>query len=127
MTESSPSITGVAQLAISVKDLDAAVAFYRDVLGLPFLFAAPPALAFLQCGPTRLMLSVQPEGETASHPIVYYAPDDIRAAVEAIRAKGATIKEEPKAIARLGNRVVWLAFTEDPDGHLVGLMTEVLV
>ena len=41
---------GIGQLAIPVADLDRALAFYRDVLGLRFLFQAPPGLAFLDCG-----------------------------------------------------------------------------
>jgi predicted enzyme related to lactoylglutathione lyase len=128
MTSVSPGITGVAQVALSVKDLDSAVAFYRDVLGLAFLFSAPPSLAFLQCGPTRMMLNGDPKAPAhAGGPILYYAVADIVAAFAAITAKGAPVKEAPKAIARVGAREVWLGFTEDPDGHPVGIMSEVPV
>jgi len=126
MTSRDPGITGFAQVALSVKDLDKAVAFYRDVLGLTFLFSAPPSLAFLQCGPTRVMLSGDPQaGPPAGGPILYYAVADIQAAFAAITATGAPIIEAPKAIARVGGREVWLGFTEDPDAHPVGLMSEV--
>ena len=128
MAHDMPGITGVAQVALSVRDLEKAVAFYRDVLGLAFLFAAPPSLAFLQCGPTRVMLSGDPQAKPpAGGPILYYAVTDIQAAFASITAKGAPIKEAPKAIARVGGREVWLGFTEDPDGHPVGLMSEVPV
>ena len=62
------------QIAMPVHDLPRATAFYRDVLRLPFLFSAPPQLAFFDCGGVRLMLSVaealwlaffdDPEGNT---------------------------------------------------------------
>jgi methylmalonyl-CoA/ethylmalonyl-CoA epimerase len=55
----------VGQLLIPVDDFDRGVAFYRDVLGLPFLFAAPPQMAFFQCGTVRLLVGVMPSGESA--------------------------------------------------------------
>ena len=126
MTSDSPGITGFAQVALNVRDLEKAVAFYRDVLGLAFLFSAPPSLAFLQCGPTRIMLSGDPQAQPATGgAVLYYAVADIRAAFETLAANGAPIKETPRAIARVGGREVWLGFTEDPDGHPVGLMSEV--
>jgi methylmalonyl-CoA/ethylmalonyl-CoA epimerase len=126
MTDGLPGISGLAQVALNVRDLEASTAFYRDVLGLAFLFSAPPSLAFLQCGPTRVMLSGDPQAKPpAGGPILYYAVADIQAAFAAITAKGAPAKETPKAIATVGGREVWLGFTEDPDGHPVGLMSEV--
>jgi len=118
------NVTGLAQVAFSVKDLDRAVAFYRDVLGLTFLFSAPPKMAFLQCGPTRLMLSAQPGSDAESHPILYYSVPDIQAAFAALAEKGAPVKQPPQMIAKLGTNDLWLGFTEDPDGHHVGIMSE---
>jgi len=126
MADETPGISGLAQVALSVRDLEKSVAFYRDVLGLTFLFSAPPSLAFLQCGPTRVMLNGDPQAKPpAGGPILYYAVADIQAAFSAIMAKGAPSREPPKAIAKVGGREVWLGFTEDPDGHPVGLMSEV--
>ena len=51
----------LGQIALSVADVERSTAFYRDVLGLPLLFTAPPGLAFLDAGGVRLMLS-PPEG-----------------------------------------------------------------
>src|SRR5947207_1873296 len=48
----------IAQIALTVSDLGRAVGFYRDVLGMPLLFQAPPGLAFFRCGAIRLILSV---------------------------------------------------------------------
>ena len=126
MANDTPGVSGLAQVALSVRNLEASVAFYRDVLGLAFLFSAPPSLAFLQCGPTRVMLNGDPQAKPpAGGPILYYAVGDIQTAFAAITAKGAPAREAPKAIANVGGREVWLGFTEDPDGHPVGLMSEV--
>ena len=126
MANDTPGVSGLAQVALSVRNLEASVAFYRDVLGLAFLFSAPPSLAFLQCGPTRVMLNGDPQAKPpAGGPILYYAVGDIQTAFAAITAKGAPARELPKAIANVGGREVWLGFTEDPDGHPVGLMSEV--
>lgn len=126
MADEGTGITGLAQVALTVKDIDRATAFYRDVLGLPFLFAAPPGLAFFQAGATRLMLSAPSEGDGAgSHGILYYRVADIQAAFAAISARGAAVKASPQMIAKVGDKAVWLAAVEDPDGHVVGLMSEV--
>lgn len=117
-------IQSLAQLAFTVSDLKRSVAFYRDTLGLRFLFEAPPALAFFDCDGVRLMLSAQPGEEAESHPIVYYKVPDIHAAVAALRQAKAEIRSEPHVVTRLGGLELWLAFTEDPDGHPVGLMSE---
>jgi predicted enzyme related to lactoylglutathione lyase len=72
------------------------------------------------------MLNGDPQAAPAAGgPILYYAVGNIEAAFAAITAKGAPVREAPRAIARVGSRDVWLGFTEDPDGHAVGLMSEV--
>jgi len=125
MADQTTGITGLAQVALSVKDIEKATAFYRDVLGLPFLFSAPPGLAFFQVGPTRLMLSAGADEGAGSHGILYYAVTDIQAAFAAVTGRGAVAKEPPRMIAKVAGREVWLAAIEDPDGHVVGLMSEV--
>jgi methylmalonyl-CoA/ethylmalonyl-CoA epimerase len=120
-------VTGLVQVAFSVRDLDKATRFYRDVLGLTYLFSAPPSLVFLQCGQTRLMLSAHTDAQPESHPILYYSVPDIHAAFAGLANKGAPITQVPQMIAKLGTNDLWLGFTEDPDGHPVGLMSEVPV
>ena len=114
----------VAQIAIVVRDLERAKAFYRDLLGLQFLFDAPPGMSFFQCGETRLMLA-PPEGpETAGISIVYYQVDDIEAAHAALAGAGIAFESAPHVIARLGANDLWLAICRDPEGNMVGLMSE---
>jgi len=118
------SPTRLAQVAIPVQDVDRARAFYRDILGLPHLFDAPPDLAFFQCGDTRLMLS-RPEGPgTAGSSILYYGVDDIDAACEAMTVKGVAFDEPPRKIAEVDGRPIHLAVCRDSEGNLLGLMSE---
>lgn len=118
-------IQSVGQIAIRTNDLDASIAFYRDVLGLPFLFRAPPGLAFFQCGEVRLMINT-PENREHDHPasIVYYRVEDIRAAYADLKDKDAPLVDEPHMIARLPDREVWMFFLKDPAGNTLGIMAE---
>lgn len=99
----------IHQISMRVHDVDRATRFYRDALGLPFLFAAPPRLAFFDCAGVRLMLST-PEPEF-DHPgsILYFAVDDIRAAADTLKARGVVFRDEPHNVATLADREVWLA------------------
>lgn len=118
-------VTGVGQLAIPVADLERSLQFYRDVLGLRFLFQAPPGLAFLDCGGVRLMLSkVQENDATPPAGVVYYRVSDLNAAYATLRQRGANFLDQPHLIARLSDHELWMAFLRDPDDHLLGLMEE---
>lgn len=118
-------LSRIGQIAITVKDLEESVRFYRDVLGLKFLFQAPPSLAFFDCGGIRLMLTL-PEGDGATHAsIIYYKVDDIQASFDAITGRGAEAEGPPHLIAKMPGHDLWMAFLRDPSGNLLGLMSEV--
>jgi catechol 2,3-dioxygenase-like lactoylglutathione lyase family enzyme len=117
--------SGVGQLAIPVSDLERAVTFYRDVLGLQFLFRAPPGLAFLQCGGVRLMLGQQPPGGgDPAVGVIYYRVADLEVAYTTLRERGGRFVDEPHRIARLADHELWMVFLRDPDDHLLALMEE---
>ncbi|HJQ99796.1 MAG TPA: VOC family protein [Candidatus Polarisedimenticolaceae bacterium] len=119
------AVKGVAQLAMTVGNVERSVAFYRDVVGLKFLFTAPPGLGFLECGGTRLMLATRESGgPDEAHPAVYYRVDSVRDAAADLTARGIALHKEPHVIAKLPHADLWLAFILDPDGHLVGFMSE---
>lgn len=115
-------IRSIGQVAIPVRDVPRAVAFYRDVLGLPFLFEAPPQLAFLRCGDVRLMLSGA-DGAAGVSPL-YFRVDDIAAAHAELAGRGVRFEGPPQRIARLPDHDLWMAFFRDPEGHLHALMAE---
>jgi methylmalonyl-CoA/ethylmalonyl-CoA epimerase len=116
----------IGQIAMTMRDLPAAVRFYRDELGLPLLFEAPPGLAFFDCGGVRLMLSApEGSGEVRGNSVLYFAVPDVGAAYEAMRGRGVAFVDEPHLIARLADREVWMVFLRDPEENLLGLMAEI--
>ena len=119
-------LTQVGQIAINAKDIDRAVAFYRDTLGMRFLFQAPPKLAFFECGGVRLMLGVA-EREEFDHPgsIVYYKVDNLPEAHQTLLARGVRFEHEPTLVARMPDHELWMAFFRDSEGNLLGVMSEV--
>jgi methylmalonyl-CoA/ethylmalonyl-CoA epimerase len=116
----------IGQIAMTMRDLPAAVRFYRDELGLPLLFEAPPGLAFFDCGGVRLMLSA-PEGagEVRGNSVLYFSVPDVAAAYGAMRERGVVFVDEPHLVARLADREVWMVFLRDPEENLLGLMAEI--
>jgi len=125
MAEVAFGLSRIGQIAVMVKDLGRAVAFYRDVLGMRFLFQVPN-MAFFDLSGLRLMLGI-PETEEFDHPasIVYYDVTDIQAAHEALKSRGVGFRTEPHAVADLGDRVLWLAFFTDSESNPLCLMSEV--
>ncbi len=117
-------LSRIHQIAVRVHDLDRAVAFYRDVLGLPLLFTAPPGLAFFECGGVRLMLSPPSPGHDHPGALLYFGVDDIAATHGALAARGVTFSAPPARIATLATREVWLAAFADSEGNPLALMSE---
>ena len=122
-------VSRIGQIAMTVGDLPRAVAFYRDVLGMRFLFEAPPAMAFFDCGGVRLMMSLPEQTGAAAGQsfasIIYYAVDDIQQAARVLEARGVLFETPPHIVARLPHADLWMAFLRDPDRHLLAIMSEV--
>jgi methylmalonyl-CoA/ethylmalonyl-CoA epimerase len=116
----------IGQIAIVVQDVARATAFYRDVLGMRFLFQAPPGLAFFDCGGVRLMLSAS-EGSDASigTSVLYYTVPDIGSAYDTLVARGVQFAQPPHRIAAMPDHDLWMGFFRDSEENLVGLMSEV--
>ena len=116
----------IGQIAITVSSVEKTLPFYRDVLGLNFLFSAGPDLAFLQSGETRIMLSTPQGGgaEIGKNSVLYFAVEGIENTYETMVEQGGEGERGPQMAADMGETQLWLAFLRDPDGNLVGLMEE---
>ena len=118
----------IGQIEITVRDIERATAFYRDVIGLQHLFSAPPGLSFFRCGEVRIMLA-RPEGAQEAPPasILYYAVDDVGAAYRTLADRGAEVVAEPHIIHKTDTMELWMAFFRDGEGNTFGVMSEVSV
>ena len=125
MTTPPVELTQIGQIAINVRDVQRAVAFYRDTLGMRFLFQAPGGLAFFDCGGVRLMLGV-PERPEFAHPssILYFTVTDIEATHRALAARGVDFRDAPHVIHRAADYDLWMAFFRDTEGNTMALMEE---
>lgn len=118
-------LSSIAQIAITVGDVDVALGFYRDILELGFLFSAGPDLAFLDAGGIRLMLSTpQGAGRVGANSILYFRVSDIERTHRRLVERGAVSERAPSLAANMPDHALWTGFLRDPDGNLVGLMEE---
>jgi methylmalonyl-CoA/ethylmalonyl-CoA epimerase len=113
----------IRQIAIVCKDVARATAFYRDTLGLRFLFSAGPNLAFFDCGGVRLMLSVA-EGDASGTSVLYYLVSDIQEHHDALAAKGVRFVGKPHMLTRMPDHELWLAEFRDSENNVMALMEE---
>jgi predicted enzyme related to lactoylglutathione lyase len=120
-------LSRIHQISMRTHDTERAVRFYRDALGLPFLFAAPPRLAFFDCDGVRLMLSTPDPGFDHPGSVLYFAVQDIQKTHETLASRGVIFRTEPHKIATLADREVWLADFEDSEGNTLALMSEPLL
>ena len=118
------SLGPLGQISLPAHDIDRAVAFYRDKLGVRFLFQVPK-LAFFDLDGIRLMLAL-PEAPEHDHPgsVLYFRVPDIEAAYDALVARGVAFMSPPHLIAKMPDHELWMAFFDDTEGNTLALMSE---
>jgi catechol 2,3-dioxygenase-like lactoylglutathione lyase family enzyme len=124
----SPLTGTLRQVALPTHDLDRAVAFYGDVLGLPPI-GRFGHLAFFDLGGVRLLLEGAPDdAEGGVSSVLYLAVDDIHAAHRELVAREVAFDDEPHLIHRdtegtfgPAGEEEWMAFFRDPEGHILAL------
>lgn len=116
----------IGQIMIPVDNFERGTAFYRDTLGLPFLFAAPPQMAFFMCGSVRLLVGCLPPAQTAQRGgAIYFQVSDIKDVFATLKGKGVQFVADPHLVHRTPKSELWLAEFKDPDGNQLALMSEV--
>jgi methylmalonyl-CoA/ethylmalonyl-CoA epimerase len=116
----------IGQVFVPARELARAVAFYRETLGMRFLFEVP-RMAFFDLDGVRLMLGArESEGDSAAPgSILYYVVPDLRAAHGELVARGVGFDQEPTLIAEMPDHELWMAFFHDSEGNQLALMSEV--
>ena len=125
MTGDAVHLDTIGQIAINAQDVARATAFYRDVLGMKFLFAAPN-LAFFDAGGVRLMITTADKAEF-DHPasILYYKVDDIVGTHRSLVAKAVKVEGEPHIVAPMPDHDLWISAYRDSENNYFALMSEV--
>jgi methylmalonyl-CoA/ethylmalonyl-CoA epimerase len=110
---------------VNVHDLDRAVAFYRETLGLKHLFTVPQHMAFFDCDGIRLMLAI-PERPDLDHPssIVYFKVQDIEETHKVLEERGVHFETKPVLVAPMATHDLWLAEFRDSENNVLALMCE---
>ena len=117
------ALESVGQISIIVKDVERARNFYRDTLGLKFLFEFP-GMAFFDCGGVRLYLAPADKPDLGTS-ILYYRVSDIRATAAALESRGVIFLQQPAKVHEDARHELWLAFFKDSEENTVALMSEV--
>lgn len=118
-------LSQIGQISIPVQDLETAVEFYRDSLGMQFLFQVPN-MAFFDCEGVRILLAVPEEGDSdRQSSIIYFKVVDIHTATDSLRDRGVVIISEPHLVAEMPDHDLWMSFFQDPDENMLALMSEV--
>ena len=120
----SPGLGPLGQVALTVQQLERAVQFYRDQLGLRFLFQAGPGLAFFDLAGVRLMLTSEASGSGSAGSVLYFCVPDIDAAYQVLAERGVHFTDQPHLIHQDGDYQLWMSFFGDGEGNTLAIMEE---
>ncbi|MGG3509207.1 VOC family protein [Paenibacillus lautus] len=120
-------IQKVGQIGVPVKDLNRALDFYKEKLGLSLLFNTD-SMAFFECDGLRLMLTLPEKEEFAqSSSVIYFQVKNIEDTYERLVGKEVTFIDEPHVVTKMGQTETWMVFFKDTEDNTHALMSEVQV
>ena len=118
-------LTNIGQVSIPVKEIELAIEFYRDTLGMEYLFQVPN-MAFFECEGIRILLAIPEDGDSAQRAsIIYFIVAGIHAATDALRDRGVVFTSDRHLVTEMPDHDLWMSFFQDPDQNTLALMSEV--
>ena len=119
-------LSQIGQIAVNAHDIERATTFYRDTLGMKYLFGIPDNAAFFDCDGLLLMLML-PSKPEFDHPssILYFNVDDIQQATETLISRGVQFEEKPNFVANMGSYDLWMSFFRDSENNLLALRSQI--
>jgi methylmalonyl-CoA/ethylmalonyl-CoA epimerase len=123
-TQSAVHFDAIGQIAITVGDVAKSKDFYQNTLGMKFLFDAG-AMAFFQCGDIRFMIGSSEQPGPRGGTILYFKVQDIHQTHALLKEHGVEFEQAPHLVAKMPGHDLWMAFLKDPDGNILGMMSEV--
>lgn len=120
-------IQKIGQIGVPVKDINRALNFYKEKLGLSLLFNTD-SMAFFICNGMRLMLTLPEKDEFAiSSSVIYFEVNNIKDTYENLLGKEVMFIDEPHVVAKMGQIETWMVFFKDTEDNMHALMSEVQV
>ncbi|MGI8731957.1 MAG: VOC family protein [Pyrinomonadaceae bacterium] len=119
-------LSQIGQIAVNAHDIERAITFYSDKLGMKHLFSLPERAAFFDCDGIMLMLML-PEKPEFDHPgsIIYFNVDDIEQATQTLSNRGIEFVEKPTFVANMGSYDLWMAFFRDSENNFLAIRSRV--
>lgn len=115
----------IEQIALPAQDVGRAVDFYKNTLGMQYLFSSND-LAFFNCGGVRLLLSrLEGTGSPPPASVIYFKVADIHQAHQVLLGRGVVFEDSPHLIADMGAYELWMAFFRDSEGNLLAISGQV--
>ena len=111
-------LQGIDHVYHWTRDMERAVTFYRDVLGLPLANRAGNEWAEFQAGPVRLALHGTEEPSLPASGTVVFKVNDLDEARWALQQRGVVFDGEESEVAGLARFTTF----HDPDGNPMQLI-----
>jgi catechol 2,3-dioxygenase-like lactoylglutathione lyase family enzyme len=115
------SLSKLRQVILLVRDLPAAVNFYRDLLGMKVKYTVPDEFVFLDGGAIELALRATDSAVTPGLTELVFQVDDVFATYEALKSRGLVFSGPPRAVTGSEKASLFATDFRDPDGHVLSI------